>query len=190
MSDPALSAIAAPQGTEIYLYPTSDDLGIYYRRDSTWFFSSRAAPSDAFSNEAPIYVSGTALSAHRAMISANSITLYWSGPSMPLRAATKGNAGNLFVSERAATIFELTDFAISADELILYYSNYPNPDIYRTTRTSKNVPFDVGLPVANVNTTGADVPMYVSPDDCLLYLRASATGSNLDNDIWVAGRAR
>jgi hypothetical protein len=188
-TDPALAAIPAGATYTLYLYPTSDDLAVYYRRDQTWFASSRPTPNDAFDAGTQVYVNGTPLPAHRAMISANSVTVYWSGPSIPLQAATKGLNYN-FAAQRAVTIFDLTDFAISADELTLYYSNNPNPDIFRTTRSSRNVPFDVGLPVANVNTTGADVPLYVSPDDCFLYLRASATGSTQDNDIWVARRGR
>ncbi len=189
MAEPALAAIAAKAGTELYLYPTSDDLVIYYRSDSTWFASSRLGPNDPFAAGTQVYANGVPLPAHRAMISANSVTLYWSSASVPLRAATK-NINYSFISERVVTTFDLTDFAISADELTLYYSNYPNPDIFRTTRSSKNVPFDVGLPVANVNTTGADIPLYVSPDDCFLYLRAGAVVSVQENDIWVARRGQ
>ena len=122
------------------------------------------------------------------MLSADLVTLYWSLPSDRLRAARHGGADNYFVNERVVTTFDLTDFAISADELTLYYSNYPSPAVFRTTRASKNVPFDVGIPVANVNLTGNDVPHYVSPDDCLLYIRAPAGGTSQSNDIWVTRR--
>jgi hypothetical protein len=189
-TDPALAAIAAPQGTEFYLYPTSDDLVLYYRRDTTWFFSSRPTRNDSFSNEMQVYVTGTPLQGGRASVAPDSATLYWSNSSMPLRAATKGIASHLFVNDRTVTLFDLTDFAVSADELTLYYSNYPNPDIYRTTRSSRNVPFDVGLPVPNVDTTGADVPLYVSPDDCVLYLRAPSSASAQEGDFWIAQRAQ
>jgi hypothetical protein len=189
-TDPTLSAVVAGMGDELYLYPSSDDLVLYYRRDSGWFVSSRLNLNNPFSVGTEVYVNGTRLNAGRVMISTNSASVYTSYTSSPLRAATRNGADHLFVNERLVTTFDLTDFAISADELTLYYSNYPNPDTYRTTRSSKNVPFDVGLPVANVNTTGPDIPLYVSPDDCLLYLRAGATVSTQENDIWIARRGQ
>jgi hypothetical protein len=188
-TDPALSGVVAGPGNELYVYPSADDLVLYYRRESTWLASSRLTPNAPFGAEAQVYVNGVALQAHRAMISGSSVALYWSYASSPLRSATHNNNYN-FISDRTATLFELTDFAISADELTLYYSNYPAADVFRTIRASKNVPFDVGVPVANVNTTGADIPLYVSPDDCFLYLRAGATVSVQENDIWVARRGQ
>ncbi len=189
-TDPALAAVSAGVGYRTYLYPTSDDLVVYYRRDATWFASSRLNLDDPFDTGSEVYLGGAQIPAFRAMISTDSLTMYYSGASVPLRAATKGSAHHVFNNDRPVTIFDLTDFAISADELTLYYSNYPIADIFRTTRSSKNVPFDVGLPVANVNTTGPDVPLYVSPDDCMLYLRSNTSGSTQANDIWVARRGK
>jgi hypothetical protein len=189
-SDPTLAAINAGAGYRTYLNPASDDLVVYYRRDTTWVASHRLDSNNPFDVGTEVYVDGSPLLGFRTTISADSRTIYYSSPSAPLRTATQGSAYYIFGNNRAATIFDLTDFAISADELTLYYSNYPNPDIFRTTRSSKNVPFDVGLPVPNVNTTGADIPLYISPNDCFLYLRATDTGSTLDNDIWVARRGQ
>lgn len=186
--DPALAALTAVPGDELYLYPTSDNFVLYFRRDSTLFAAYRSEADGPFDAGITVYVNGTPLQPGRAMISADALTLYWSSVSVPLRAATHGGANNIFVNDRAATTFDLTDFAISADELTLYYSNYPNPDIFRTTRSSKGAPFSAGVPVANVSTTGPDIPLYVSPDDCFLYLRAGAVVSTQDNDIWFARR--
>jgi hypothetical protein len=189
-TDPALAAVAGGPGTELYLYPSSDDLVVYYRRDVTWFASSRLTPNNPFDAGIQVYTNGTPLPAHRAMLSASSQTIYYSSSSLPLRAATKGSTYYTFNNDRAVTIFDLTDFAISADEFTLYYSNYPNADVFRTTRSSRNVPFDVGLPLANVNTTGPDIPLYVSPDDCFLYIRSNTAGTSEANDIWVARRGQ
>ena len=187
-TDPTLAAITAGPDYGFYLNPTSDDLVVYFRRNSTLFAAYRLQPDAPFDAGTEVYVDGTQLESGRSVISADSLTLYWSTSSAPLRVATHGGVNYIFVNQRAATTFDLTDFAISADELTLYYSNYPTPDIYRTTRASKSVPFGVGIPVANVNTTGADVPLYVSPDDCFLYLRAPSTVSSQENDIWIARR--
>lgn len=186
-TDPALAAFVAGPGDENELYPTSDDLVVYFTRGTALFAAYRVQPDQPFSAGTEVYINSTPLQAGRPKISADSLTLYWSD-SGALRAATHGGTNNVFVNERAATTFAVTDFAISADELTLYYSNYPDPDIARTTRSSKNVPFSVGVPLANVNTSGPDVPMYVSPDDCFLYLRAGGSVSSQDDDIWVARR--
>jgi hypothetical protein len=186
--DPALAALAAPAGLESYLYPTADDLNLYFRRDTTWFVATRSSSSESFDGGTGVYVDGIPLPAHRAMLSPDSLTLYYSSPSGPLRSATKAGAHYVFFNGHEASLFDLTDFALSEDQLTLYYSNFPNPDIYRTTRATRGMPFGVGLPVPNVNTTGADVPLYVSPDDCFLYIRAAATGPTQGNDIWVARR--
>jgi len=188
--DPTLMNLASISGDEFYLYPSFDDRYLYYKRDSTWVVSSRQNTNEPFDSGAIIYADGTPLSAARLMISSNSTTLYWSITSSPLRASTKGNSYTQFVNTRNITLFELTDFVISNDELVLYYSNYPNPDIYRTTRASKNVPFDVGIPVENVNTSSGDFPLYISPDACFLYIRAGAVVSVSENDIWVTRRGR
>lgn len=189
-TDPALAAVSAGTGYRSYVYPTSDDLVFYHRRDATWFASYRLGPNDPFDAGTAVYVGSIQIPAFRAMISASSVTMYYSGPSVPLRAATRGSTHHTFNNDRAVTLFDLTDFAISADEFTLYYSNYPNPDIFRTTRSSRNVPFDVGLSLANVNTTGPDIPLYVSPDDCFLYLRSNTAGTTEANDIWVARRGQ
>jgi hypothetical protein len=188
VTDPALAAIAAGPDLALYPYPTSDDLVVYYRRGSTFFVSYRLASTDPFNVGTDVYVNGHTIFGHRVMISADALTLYWSGPSVPLRAATYGGAANIFVAERAATTFDLTDFAISADQLTLYYSNFPNPDIFVSTRASRDTPFGVGVPVANVNTSAGDIPMDITADGCLLYIRSNRPGTDGSNDFWVARR--
>lgn len=185
-----LTAIEAGPGDELYLYPTSDDLVVYYRDGSYWSASYRLSPNEPFNVGSKVYVDGVQLFGHRAIISADTLTLYWAGPGAPLHAASHGGTNNIFVYQRVATTFELTDFAISSDQLTLYYSNYPYPDIFISTRESRDVPFDVGVPVANVNTTDSDVPMGVSADGCLLYIRSDRLGSDGRNDFWVARRGQ
>lgn len=188
-TDPALAALTAAPGTESQVYPSSYDLVLYFRREQTLFTAYRTQADAPFDAGTEVYVNGSLLGAGRAKLSADLVTLYWSNSvDQPLRAARHGGADNYFVSERVVTTFNLIDFAISADELTLYYSNFPSPAVFRTTRASKNVPFDFGIPVANVNLTGADVPLYVSPDDCFLYIRAPASSMSPTNDIWVARR--
>lgn len=80
------------------------------------------------------------------------------------------------------------NYAVSSDELTLYYSDVQANDILRATRISKEVPFQAGIPLANVNSTAQDMPVAVSDDDCVLYVRTSRPGGSGVTDIWAARR--
>jgi hypothetical protein len=170
---------------------TSDGLALYFRAgNGDVFVASRQNTSAAFTSASRAYANGMAIYAHVPKISADSMTLYLSGPSQQLRAATRAGAHDSFIDQRFASTHEMTDFAISADELTLYYSNFPYPDVFVSTRASKNVPFGVGVPVSNVSTSDSDVPLDVTADGCLLYLRSNRPGSHGANDFWVTRRAQ
>jgi hypothetical protein len=47
-ADPTLATVAGEAGNELYLFPSSDDLALYYRRDTTWFVSSRSDQNASF----------------------------------------------------------------------------------------------------------------------------------------------
>jgi hypothetical protein len=170
---------------------TSDGLVLYLRTsDSNVYVASRPDASGMFTSATRILADGSSLFANSPKISADSMTLYWSSADDKLRAATRTGAYDTFVNRRAVSLHNMTDFAISADELTLYYSNFPNADIFVSTRTSKNVPFDVGAPVSNVSTSDGDVPLSVTADGCLLYIRSNRPGSDGANDYWVARRTQ
>jgi hypothetical protein len=170
---------------------SSDGLVLYFRAGSGEIYeTSRSSMSGVFGSAARVYVDGMPLFAQLPKISADAQTLYWSGADTQLQAATRISSLDSFANGRIASLQALTDFAISADELTLYYSNFPYADVFISTRTSKNVPFDVGVPLANVSTSDSDVPLEVTADGCLLYLRSNRPGSDGANDYWLARRAQ
>lgn len=188
---PTIAAIASYPGFEQRPSPTSDGLILYFMRDSTVSAAHRPNTNEVFTSGTPVYVDGAPLTAAISpKISSDSATLYWVLPSDKLRAASRSSTYDVFVSGRIMSTVNLTDFAISADELTLYYSDFPNADVFVSTRMSRDVPFGVGAPLANVSTTAPDVPMLVTADECLLYIRSSRTGSLGSNDFWVARRSQ
>ena len=84
---------------------------------------------------------------------------------------------------------------VSADELTIYLHSTrgggdPAGDIWMAKRASKQAPFaDIAL-VPNVNASGAaDVPAFVSRDDCRLYI-SSTRGPSGDYAAYVATRPK
>ena len=185
---PSIAAIESAYDV-VRISVTSDGLVLYFRVGNGDVYAAyRPNASGAFTSASRVYADGAPIFAASPKISTDSMTLYWSGPDDKLRAATRTGAYDSFVNRRLASLHNMTDFAISADELTLYYSNFPYPDVFVSTRTSKNVPFDVGAPVSNVSTSNGDVPLSVTADGCLLYIRSDRPGSNGANDYWIARR--
>ena len=170
---------------------SGDGLALYFRIGSGEVYAAnRPSANVAFTSASRVVVDGSPIYAHLPKISTDSKTLYWTLPSSKLRTATRTGMYDILLNGREASLFDMTDFAISADELTLYYSNFPYLDVFVTTRASKNVPFDVGAPVSNVSTSDGDVPLSVTADGCLLYIRSNRPGSDGENDYWVARRSQ
>ncbi|HWO20681.1 MAG TPA: hypothetical protein VNO30_18065 [Kofleriaceae bacterium] len=190
MIAPSIAAIESTYDV-IRISVTADGLVLYFRvSDSTVYAASRPDASGTFTSATGVFADGSAMIATTPKISADSMTLYWSLPNDKLRAATRTGAYDTFVNRRVVSLHNMTDFAISTDELTLYYSNFPDADIFVSTRASKNVPFDVGAPVSNVSTSDGDVPLSVTADGCLLYIRSNRPGSAGANDYWIARRSQ
>lgn len=80
--------------------------------------------------------------------------------------------------------------AVTADELTIFYgSDRPDGgmgglDIWTATRGAKSDPFTAPSPVTELNTSGDDIPSWVSPDRCQLFL--TRTNGAAGWDLYVA----
>ncbi len=169
---------SAPDGLTVYLTSAASTalVGVSYRPTN----------SSAFTSPSPVDVEGSPLSSARARLSADSMTLYWSDASHALNQARRiDGTRDSFTVPMVVTTLAVTDFAISADELTLFWSYSPGADIYVSTRTSKYMPFGSGVPVENVNSSADDVPLFVTREGCELYFRSNRTSFE---SIWVARR--
>ncbi len=81
---------------------------------------------------------------------------------------------------------------VSADELTLYFGS-PGPgfgshDVWRATRASTSDPFSNPAPVAELDSTSDDMPSYLTPDGCAIYLFSDRPGGAGQWDIYRASK--
>jgi len=74
------------------------------------------------------------------------------------------------------------------DELTLYSSNGFGNDVLVATRTDTNARFGAGAPLDGVNSAANEWPLFLSSDQCSLYLASARPGGLGGMDIWVARR--
>lgn len=83
---------------------------------------------------------------------------------------------------------------LSRDELRLYFGSrragtIGGSDIYVSTRASKASDFAAATSLGNVvNSTATDLPVWVSADDCVLYLTSDRAGGAGGRDLYRATR--
>jgi hypothetical protein len=125
-------------------------------------------------------------------ISPDGLRLYWVDYyEFKLYSALHGGTNDIFVQRRPASTMVLTSPVVSADGLTLYYATGTNArDIFVSTRTSRDIPFGIGLPVPNVNSTENDWPLFVTADGCLIFLASNRPGGAGGPDIWFARRSQ
>ena len=126
-----------------------------------------------------------------------------SGPNVDIALATLGPTGyaiepadgplknvNLPTSYDASPV-------VSRDGLSLYFSSSrPAPvglgatNIWVATRTSRGVPFNSPVIVANVNSPAEEYPGFISGDGCRLYMSSTRAGGRGGQDLYVASKPR
>jgi hypothetical protein len=110
----------------------------------------------------------------------------WRAP----RTSNGGTGDAVFVDLGSGSAADLAPL-LSADGLTLYFaSDRENDasatyDVWVARRSSAAAGFGPATPLTTVNTPQYDVPAWLSPDDCRLYLISNAKGSF---DLYVAER--
>lgn len=191
-----LDPILAVEGTEYMPSTSSDGLVLYFvRSDQTTsgvYVAVRGSTTEAFATGTDVSVDGSRLLLISPQVSRDGATLYWydyASAERRIFAGTRGSLPSQFSTRRAATSFPMgINYAISSDELTLYYSDAQSNDIFRATRASKDLAFAPGIPLSNVNSTAQDMAVAVSDDDCILYLRTNRPGGSGVTDLWTARR--
>jgi Tol biopolymer transport system component len=117
--------------------------------------------------------------------------------------STRTGARDLYVADALGTGFgaprpitelntpDLEAAAVpSADELTIYFLSQrapsPDGDVYVATRASKGAPFGAPKQVPGINSSALDVPGWISPDGCTIYLSSTRVGGHYD--VYVARR--
>ncbi len=188
------AAINNATGSEYGPSPVSDGLLVYFHRQvgsNIGIYAATRTAGQSFTAGTSVNVDGPQLlNALSATISADGMTLYWLDfTEFKLHSATRGSTPTSFTGHMVTSTMGLGGNAVlTADELTLYYSNGNQVDIMETTRASKSVPFEPGVPVANVNSAQSDYPTHLSHDGCVLYLVSRRAGGVGGPDIWEARR--
>jgi hypothetical protein len=195
VTEDLLGAINSVAGSEYSAAPTADGLILYFHRQNAMGIgvevSTRGGTTTAFGASSGVTVDGPGLDdALTPFISSDGQTLYWLDFAVfRLHAATRGGTPSIFTNARdASTIDNVYNPVLSADELTLYSSNGMGDDVLAATRADRNTPFGAGTPVNNVNSASDDWPVYVTSDDCVMYLASNRTGGLGGTDIWMATR--
>jgi hypothetical protein len=86
---------------------------------------------------------------------------------------------------------------VTADELTLFFASDRSAtgakggwDVWVSRRATVHDEFGAPELVDELNTDKGDVPTWLSPDGCTLYLSSDRNGTLGDRDIWVARRPR
>lgn len=188
------SAINNATGNEHGASPAADGLLVYFHRQVgsvIGILASTRATGGKFDSGDGVFVDGKQLfNSLSTTISADGGTLYWLDINdFKLHSATRGLTPTSFTGNTIAATMSLGSNAVlTPDELTLYYANENTADILVTTRASKSVPFEPGVPVANVNSPQSDYPTHLSYDGCVLYIVSRRAGGIGGPDIWEARR--
>ncbi len=194
-SSTSVRELDAEPGDELPGWPSSDGLVLYFARqpvgDTPRLFAATRNVATAPFADVAITLDGTTAPGYAPTLSADGTTLYWiDAADARMRAATRNGPPDVFVGQRIVSNMPLGNPVLSADELTLYYTDGAQTDIFEATRATKNAAFDVGVPVANINSTANDAPMFLSFDGCVLYLASNRSGGVGGMDIWQAARSR
>jgi hypothetical protein len=83
---------------------------------------------------------------------------------------------------------------VTDDELTIYFASTRSPtlgnfDVWTAHRSDASQAFGAPTPVPELNSAGAEVPKWLSPDGCAIYLAGPHTGGTGQGDIWVSRRS-
>jgi hypothetical protein len=185
-----LSTINSEPGGAYGPSVTEDGLHMYFLRDGGTFLGThtqRPDLSSSFDTSVVFTMDGAALqTANELRISRDGQTLYWTDFSdLTLRAASASDP-DTFSGERVVSTMQVRNPTLSADELTLFYAS--GDDVFVSKRSSTDDAFIAGHKVGEVNTTGIEAPLFVTSDDCVLYLTSDRPGGIGGLDIWEARR--
>jgi Tol biopolymer transport system component len=154
------------------------------------FLATRATTGDDFSDAAPISDLNTSADDQQPYLLPDGSEMYFSsntsGDSDIYRARRKTGGG--FAAPSAVTELNTAGVAdehpaVSADGLTIFFSStrpggVGNIDVWTATRSSSRASFGTITNVGSVNSTSKDIPDWISPDGCRLYLHSDRDGGS------------
>jgi Tol biopolymer transport system component len=165
--------------------------------------ATRATVASQFSASAPVAGINAGPGDSEPFVLPDGSALYFistrgtNGGTTDLYRAARGASGQFTTPTQVSTVnTPSTEYSpvLTPDELVLYYaSDRPDApakgllDIWMTKRASTSAAFEAPVNVQELNTTGHEIPDWISPDRCRLYF--DRLGSNgIGDKIYVAER--
>ena len=205
--DRRLEYVTNAYGSKLLAHVTDDGLLLYFLHsnisESGTYVASRSSKVSSFGIATPVMVDGVPLSAAPSWLSPDGQALSWWNGTFPgtVWAATRtGSFDQFSVSSMIASSDRwqegVSPFEVlSSDQLTLYYEDDRGTRDYVdgiavSSRASRDVPFEPGVPLTRINSTQHEIPLFLTADGCLLYLASDRPGGVGGYDIWVARRPR
>jgi len=168
---------------------TGDGLHLYFSGEEGFLLSAaRPDVTSSFGAAQSVIVQGQRLLPSTARIASDGKTLYW----MDLNGGKLNAAGAIdsvtFGAAQIASTMDVADPVLAADELRLYYSS--GGEILVATRATVQNVFEPGAPLLDVNTSGREAPLFITADDCELYLQNDLAGPAGSGDVLHVRRGR
>jgi hypothetical protein len=169
--------------------------------DQQLYVASRTAPSSDFGAPAALPLSTLGTQDHQPFLREDGAVVYWSSARSGLWDIYRASAsGGVFGAP--TPVDELNSAAsqewcpiVTPDDLTVYFATdraAPGTrgdfDLWVATRASTSEPFSNLEPVSEVNSSGPDLPCFVSADRCTLYVTSNRPGGAGGFDLYVAKR--
>lgn len=175
---------------------TGDGLSAYFHRQGAGnpaiFVSTRGTTSEPFSSGSPITVAGASLTdALFPIVSRDGQRLYWNDYStFRLEVASRIGGPGQFGGRAYVTNSGVYGAALGYDELHLFYAvtELASADVLIATRTAVGQTFGSPTTVPSVNSNAQDTPLFISDDDCELYIASRRAGGAGGLDVYRARR--
>jgi hypothetical protein len=191
----------------VFKFPalTADALTIFFESDPGGTFqvmvASRTTVAAPFSTSGPVAGINAGPDDSQPFVLPDGSALYFmstrSGTADILRAA-RDTTGQFTAPTPVSTINTTSgEYApvLTPDDLVLYFASDRSGgsakgsyDIWMTKRASRAAAFDPPVNVQELNTTGYEIPDWLSPDRCRLYFDHN-DGAGTNDKIYVAERA-
>jgi WD40-like Beta Propeller Repeat len=200
----AIALLANAIGADEQFDPTvtADDLmlvfSVYTSGAYKLMWSSRATTSDAFAGASPATSLNTSHDDHQPFLSSDGSLVYFSSDRSgqseiyEARASEPGVFGApTVISELSIAGYTAERPVVSADGLTIFLSsNRPGgkgkDDIWVASRASTASGFSSPVALAQLNSSATEVPDWISPDGCRLYLDSDRSGGG---HIYLSARS-
>jgi WD40-like Beta Propeller Repeat len=195
-------------GGGVFKFPTltANALTIFFESDPGGTFTvmgaTRTTVASQFTVSAPVANINASPDASEPFVLPDGSAIYFmstrnnaAGTANIYRAA-RDASGQFTTPIQVSTFFTPPSSAmapvVTPDDLVLYFASDRTPssgnlDIWMTKRASPGASFDPPVNVQELNTAGNEMPNWISPDRCRIYLHRSSSGTN--DKIYVAERA-